>query len=37
MAIQTEKGVNYRQTDVLSNFSLASMKGKKITWQYFHV
>jgi hypothetical protein len=37
LTIQTEKGVNYHQTDVTSNFSLTSVKGHKIARQSFHV
>jgi hypothetical protein len=37
LTIQTEKGVNYGQIDVPSNFNLASVKGNKIAWQSFHV
>ena len=37
LTVRTEKGVNYRQTNVTSNFSLTSVKGHKITRQYFHV
>jgi hypothetical protein len=35
LTIQTEKGVNYRQTDVPSNLSLASVKGNKIAHNIF--
>jgi hypothetical protein len=37
LTVQTEKGVNYRRTDVTSNFILTSVKDHKIAWQSFHV
>jgi hypothetical protein len=37
LTIQTEKGVNYHQTDVSSSFSLVSVKDNKIARQSFHV